>query len=87
MNTCSGCPARWSGHRTAHCGSCHRTFSTVANFDRHRSPNGPHGACRFPGLVGLTQRDGVWSMPTDPANVERLRKLRANTVIQAVGDT
>lgn len=63
MNTCSGCPARWTGHRTAHCGNCHRSFSTVGNFDKHRSPDGEHGHCRYPGVVGLVQRDGVWSMP------------------------
>lgn len=77
MNTCGGCPKRWTGFRKAHCSSCHRTFSTVANFDRHRSPAGLHGSCRYPALVGLVQRGGVWSMPPpDPTKVD-LSSFRA----------
>lgn len=35
------CGARWSGRRTAHCGSCHLTFGAPGGFDRHRRG----GAC------------------------------------------
>jgi hypothetical protein len=61
--SCGGCPARWSRTRIAHCGACHRTFSTVGNFDRHRSNRGKHGACLDPVTVGMVERDFVWGMP------------------------
>lgn len=46
-----------------HCTVCHRTFSAITNFDRHRRD----GWCLDPGSVGLvvTAR-GVWKMPPDP---------------------
>lgn len=31
-----GCGRAWQGLAEAHCRICHRHFSTVANFDRHR---------------------------------------------------
>lgn len=31
-----GCGREWDGANQAHCTVCHRHFSTVANFDRHR---------------------------------------------------
>lgn len=30
------CGRRWSGLGQAHCSICHRHFSTVTNFDRHK---------------------------------------------------
>lgn len=76
--SCGRCSARWSGTAKAHCAAsgCHRTFSTVSNFDRHRTIDGERGACRDPQDIGLIDRDGIWGMPSDPANVERLRRLR-----------
>lgn len=62
-HSCSGCPTRWASLREAHCGNCHEHFATVSLFDRHRSPNGPHGFCRDPHEVGLRLVDGVWHGP------------------------
>lgn len=33
---CPRCPVRWSGANTGHCGACHRTFTGVIAFDKHR---------------------------------------------------
>ena len=43
----------------AHCTSCHRTFSTVSNFDRHRKD----GVCKNPARLGMKQNSrGTWLM-------------------------
>ena len=34
---CPRCSARWNGKKTAHCGSCHETFSGPSAFDQHRA--------------------------------------------------
>lgn len=53
-HTCGGCQARWTGLRTSHCGTqgCHRTFSSVAAFDRHRAG----GVCNDPADLGMVLR-------------------------------
>lgn len=64
-----GCGRRWTGFKTAHCTGCHETFTTVANFDRHRA--GPHSDvnpryCRPPQDVGLVDAGRVypcWMQP------------------------
>lgn len=65
--TCRGCPATWTGLGRAHCSAphCHRTFTSVTGFDRHRRRD---GSCHHPANVGLVQRpDGLWSAPApDP---------------------
>lgn len=63
--TCSGCPARWHGLNVAHCSVCHESFSTVANFDRHRTYDA-YGdrACLRPTDVGLVLNGrSHWSQP------------------------
>lgn len=54
------CGARWSGHNTAHCISCHRTFAGVQPFDKHRKS----GECVDPASVGLAinpnRKGTVW---------------------------
>lgn len=61
-HTCR-CGARWAGSRTAHCASCHETFSGVTPFDAHRRG----GECRTPGDVGLSLLPGrayrCWGNP------------------------
>lgn len=53
-------PTLGSGLKTAYCTSCGETFSTPANFDRHRRG----GECASPGDVGLLLADnGRWQMP------------------------
>ena len=38
MTTCNGCNAEWGGSLTCHCSAegCHRTFTGIQAFDRHR---------------------------------------------------
>ncbi len=48
--------------RQAHCpvDGCHRTFTTVANFDRHRR----NGRCLDPATLGMTPNAwGIWRVP------------------------
>lgn len=45
--TCA-CGARWGGLRTAHCASCHLTFSGISTFDAHKP-----GDCRNPAQCGM----------------------------------
>jgi hypothetical protein len=72
--TCSGCPARWTGSRTAHCSGCHISFGGVALFDMHRSHYGDHGGCQDPATMTVQAgaragepvmflRGGVWRGP------------------------
>lgn len=65
---CGRCPARWSGSNIAHCAECHRTFTTVANFDRHRAGSKDRafdqGECSDPSERGLVLNDrGQWAAP------------------------
>ncbi len=48
-HACGGCPNRWTGTRTAHCGACHQTFAGITAFDTHRTG----GHCTDPARVGL----------------------------------
>lgn len=48
MSTCQ-CGAEWGGLRTAHCASCHRTYTGIAAFDTHRH----RGSCLHPEQAGL----------------------------------
>jgi hypothetical protein len=60
--TCGGCLSTWSGLGRAHCGvgGCHRTFTGVTAFDRHRSS----GGCANPVDLGMVLRDGgIWGAP------------------------
>lgn len=62
--TCSGCPNTWGGLNSAHCSACHRTFSGVGTFDKHRV----RGRCLDPAEIqnGKTGApifrfdDGIW---------------------------
>lgn len=83
--TCSGCPTTWTDKRFAHCGSCHRTFASVALFDTHRSSAGVHGACLDPetivsrdtGARLLFHRNGAWrGLEMSPAARAKLRALK-----------
>lgn len=59
------CGSRWSGGLTAHCAACHRTFSGIGPFDRHRRDDG----CADPATVGLVLATGrafeCWGNPPD----------------------
>jgi len=62
-HSCGRCDARWSGYDTAHCASCHVTFTGVSGFDAHRKAD----QCRRPGEVGLSPVEGrayeAWGRP------------------------
>jgi hypothetical protein len=64
-NSCAGCDARWSGTATAHCSVCHRTFSGVTSFDRHRRD----GRCTDPAGLGMRPVAGrayeCWGFPEE----------------------
>lgn len=74
MTRCAPCGATWGGLRIAHCAACHRTFTTPANFDRHRAgrrlPSNVvvgTGTCARPVDIGLVQNGrGQWQMPGRP---------------------
>lgn len=46
---CGGCDSHFGGLRTAHCGACHRTFTGITTFDKHRVRH----KCIDPATVGL----------------------------------
>ena len=62
IGACSGCRTTWTGLRVSHCGACHHTFTTPANFDRHRRGF----RCTQPNLVGLVRKNRKWMMPGKP---------------------
>ena len=53
MKASCRCGAVWhqAGSETAHCGGCHRTFSSVSAFDRHRVSKDGVRVCLDPGAV------------------------------------
>jgi hypothetical protein len=55
------------GGKAAHCTACHETFTTPANFDRHRRGPDNNRRCLDPsevGLVRVARKDyAAWSMP------------------------
>jgi hypothetical protein len=83
------CGAKWYGVSRCHCSACHRTFSGVALFDRHRSSAGEHGTCLDPatlivqrgartGQPEMYLREGVWSGPEMDEATKRARFGRAS---------
>ena len=68
--TCGGCDSTWTGTAACHCSGCHRTFSGVGLFDKHRSAVGEYGACIDPATITDKHdqpvtffRDGMWRGP------------------------
>lgn len=63
-NTCSTCPAAWTGTSPCHCSGCHVTFSGIGLFDTHRRAD----RCLDPSALmaggePLRLVDGVWRSP------------------------
>jgi len=59
--------------RQAHCPVDHLTFTTVANFDRHRR----HGRCLDPATIGMTTNErGLWLTPATDEDRERMGRAR-----------
>lgn len=60
----------------AHCATCHNTYSTVANYDRHINNKFEH---LKPASVGLRQNArGTWLMPGEK-DVSELSQQRPET--------
>lgn len=81
--SCGGCANTWTGLNTCHCGSCHKTLSGVALFDKHRRLRGETGYCVDPAT--MTERgqplrlvDGVWRSPAMPARALDARRGNAS---------
>lgn len=85
--SCSGCSNTWTAGGAAHCGGCHRTFSTPSRFDMHRSARGERGTCLDPAEVvsasgerQLFLRGGIWRGPelTEEQKLTRFGEQRAS---------
>lgn len=52
---CARCDKWWAGTGPHHCGKCHRTFTSLSAFDKHRDGNHANGTrhCVEPQKVGL----------------------------------
>lgn len=71
MGMCD-CNQSWTALTAAHCAVCHRTFSAVSLFDKHRKVNS--GECAIPG--GVEFRNGMWRGPEMSEEVKALRRGR-----------
>lgn len=58
MGMCD-CNQTWTALNAAHCAVCHRTFSAVSLFDKHRKVT--PGECAIP--EGTEFRNGMWRGP------------------------
>lgn len=68
MIRCQHCDARWGGLKTAHCPTCHETFTTVPTFDKHRTGSHVHDTRRCvppqdAGLVDAGRAYPCWAQP------------------------
>ena len=94
MITCGGCDRTWTGKSMAHCKSCHETFSTVSNFDKHRFRGRSLsveflGRCEPPDEIGMVQNNyGTWRKPDerDVAGLGALRYSRKGELEVALGE-
>lgn len=63
------CGQRWGGLKTAHCETCHYTFTSVSSFDQHRRK----GDCYHPHAVGLERKGRsyeCWGLPGTRENYD-----------------
>lgn len=83
---CGGCPATWTALGAAHCAAigCHRTFSSVSSFDKHRAGH----ECRPPQDVGLElNKRGMWAWPSDESGDSRFNRLPQSAETASAGVT
>jgi len=59
VGTMCSCDATWTGKNICHCSVCHRTFSGVTLFDKHRKVE--PGECTLAGEMEF--RNGMWRWP------------------------
>jgi len=85
--SCDGLPANaivhgacgnwWTGGERSHCGSCHRTFTSLTAFELHRRGL----RCNDPAAVGLVVRverfGPLWGRASSDARREQLAALRS----------
>lgn len=61
------CGAHWGGLSTGHCPACHRTFTGITAFDKHRTGSHTEGrSCLDPETVGLVDAGRAypcWGFP------------------------
>jgi hypothetical protein len=65
---CPHCHAWWTGLNTCHCTACHRTFTGITAFDKHRDGSHAQDAryCKEPltaGLVPAGRNYSCWALP------------------------
>lgn len=85
---CVTCETWWSGATTAHCPTCHYTFTTPTLFDLHRVGEPTRRTCRHPSeLVDhelplrQVERGGAlaWAYPVTDGARDRLDRMQAGT--------
>lgn len=54
------CGRQWTGLAECHCTMCHRHFSTVSNFDHHRTPNGCLDPLTVENSYAMRIKDTMW---------------------------
>lgn len=58
---CPRCEATWTGLSVCHCSACHRTFSGIGLFDKHRRRDACVDPAEMPGELRLV--DEIWRYP------------------------
>lgn len=94
--SCSGCSTVWTAAGAAHCSGpgCHRTFSSVGLFDKHRSQYGEHGRCLDPETITHARtgerlmffRAGMWRGPAmdEETKAKRFGMSESSSVLRTV---
>jgi hypothetical protein len=57
------CGATWTDGKTSHCAACHLTFTTVSNFDAHRTGRRCLTAAEFRERGYEPNANGYWRKP------------------------
>lgn len=87
---CRDCGIWWSGATTAHCPTCHYTFTTPTIFDIHRVGEPTRRTCRHPGdltdhdlPLRQVERGGAlaWAYPVTEGATDRLNAMRTGTYV------
>jgi len=72
------CKQWWTGAERSHCGGCHRTFTSLTSFEKHRKGL----RCNDPTTVGLVARQKpygeLWGLPAPDGGYAGLRSEEAD---------
>lgn len=74
------CGRRWDKLKTCHCCVCHRTFTAITGFDRHRR----NGKCLDPATVGLVDANrtySCWGWPGRNTTFDGRRKASPTSIL------